>query len=609
MNQPHGAHMIRHTSCQSPFLTMEFMLMNDSPASAFPHRTGGILFKVVVGLVLITLIGGSYFALTSRRDGTDDSKADYYTVTRQSFDVTATSSGELRAKKQTVIRSELDQDAPIVEIVAEGSRVKAGEVLVRLNGDDLQSDLENELLQQENARAEVISATGNLDIQKTENVANIRKAKVDVELAEVELLKFEEGDVVEKRLELALAVEKGERETKRLSEKVERSRQLYAKQFLSKDELEIDELELIEVRAQLEKAKVARSVYDEYTYKKERKQLESDLASFKSELEKVLRRSESDLATKEADLINKRRQLELRLDKVKKLEGLLAKTVIRAPTDGLVVYATSLEQFAWMNNQEPLNVGTQIRPNQEIIMLPDTSEMVAAVKVAENLVGRIKPDQPAILTIDAAQGKRYDGQVESIGIMAQSGGWRDPNVREYEVRITLNLGTEPHTLKPSMRCESRITLMSVENVIAAPLTAVFTEGPNHFVYVPANDRYNQTQVRIGRRSDTMVEIVSGLKEGDKVILREPPAARILKAKFEEPVAQTLAIPGSGAAARRPRPTAAAEEAAPIGEEDADEVAIEDESDEEIIDEADAVEHDEASEDAETPAVVQSEATR
>lgn len=555
------------------------------------HRRGFLSFRaiaIITGVGAVLIIGT--IAMRSG-GGSSLGRPDVHRVARETFEITATASGELRAKNQTPIRSELEQEGAIVEIVEEGSIVKKGDILVKLNGDEIQTQLDDEMLQRESARAEAIAADNDLKIQITENEASVRKTTTDVVLAEIELQKFEAGDVIEKRLELDLALEKGHREVARLSEKVARSRELFKKDFLSKDELEKDEIEFVEAQAELKKAEVAKTAYEEYTYNQERKKLESALDQAKSELEKTARMNESQLASKEADLTNKRRRLELHEAQVTKFEGQLAKTQIKAPTDGLVVYATSLEQYSWMNNEQPLNVGTVIHPNQEIIMLPDTSEMIAAVKVHESLVGRIKPGQKAVVTVDAVQGKKFEGSVESIGIMARSGGWRDPNVREYEVRITLELPESAHGLKPSMRCEGRITLMDVDDTIAIPLPGVFTEGANQFVYLIDGDRYVQSQVRVGRRSDTTAEIMSGVKEGQSIALSEPPTGRVVKAKFEQAPAAGPGAggPRGGGKGRRPEgaatpasaPESKPEEAKPATEEKEaeDENAAEEESEE------------------------------
>lgn len=502
-------------------------LPSSAAARRRPARTGrgAILLRVLIGAAVVLVAGGAVLALVARPGRTGDEAPDLHTVGRQAFDITTTASGELRARNQTTLRSTLDKEAAIVEIIEEGSRVQKGDVLVRLNSEDLESELDDETINLENARSQVVSAESALAIQISDNESALRQALLKVELAELELRKWEQGDLVEKRLELELGIEKAQREHERLKTKLERSVQLHAREFLSSDELERDRLAYIEAQSNLKTAVLAEEVYEQFTHDKDRKKLTSDLDEAKAELDRVKRKNESELATKQANLDNERRQLALREEKATKLKDQIQAASIVAPTDGLVVYATSLEQFSWMNNQEPLNVGTSIRPNQEILILPDTSEMVAAVRVSESQLGRVKPGQRATVTIDAAQGRSYAGAVESIGIMARTGGWRDPNVREYEVRIGLELGTEAHALKPSMRCEARLTLESVPEVVAVPVQAVFIEGPRQFVYAMAGERPEARPVTVGRRSDTLAEIVTGLEPGARVMLREPAGAR------------------------------------------------------------------------------------
>ena len=501
---------------------------------AVPSRFGGVKVKLVIALVVLVAGAGGFLLLRSGGGSKPEAQLDLVAAETRTFDVSVTATGELRAKNQTVLRSELEKESAIVEIVEEGRRVAKGDVIVRLNGDEIQSQLDDELLQQETARADVISAESALAIQESENKSSADKAKLELELAELDLKKWEQGDVVEKRLELDTAIEKGVREHERLKTKLERSEKLFAREFLSSDELEKDRVEFIEAESALRTARVAKEVYEEYTFLQEQKKYTGAVEEKRAELERVVRRNESELASKKADLTNKRRQLELREARVTKLKGELAKSEIKAPTDGLVVYATSLEQFGWMNNNEPLNVGSVIHPNQEIVMLPDTSSMVATVKVQEAMVGRVSPGQHATVTIDAAQGKQFSGKVESIGIMAQSGGWRDPNVREYEVRIDLDITDGAHGLKPSMRAEAKIVLNEVKDVLAVPVQAVFSEGPNQFVYTASGSRFKQIPVQVGRRSDVYAEIRSGIENGQMVLLREPATGQIIKAVFETP---------------------------------------------------------------------------
>lgn len=492
------------------------------------RRRAGLALKVALGTVAVIALGGAGVAALSWSTTEATQKVDQFVVSRRTFDVTATGNGELRARKQTMLRSSLDQQSAIVEIVAEGDRVQKGDVIVRLNGDEIQKRLDDDMLQLESARSDLVSAENAYQIQLSDNESAMRQAHLKLEIAELELRKWQEGEVVEKQTQLKLDTERAEREYDRLKAKVERARMLYERQFLSKDELDKDELAFIEAESKRETSQLAQEVYKEFTYSKELKQKSSDVEEARAEVERVQRKNDSELASKEAQLTNRKRQLQLREDRVAKLREQLAACTITAPTDGLVVYATSLNQNMWGGDSGPYEVGSEIRPNQEIIALPDTTEMVATIRIPEALLSRVRPKQRAVVTIDAAQGKTYAGVVDTIGVMAQSAGWRDPNVREYEVRIALDLGSEPHKLKPSMRCEARVILDTVKDAIAVPIQAVFNEGRRQFVYVTQGDMFAQTAVQVGRRSDNFAEIVSGLSGGELVLLREPAPGRIIK---------------------------------------------------------------------------------
>lgn len=163
-------------------------------------------------------------------------------------------------------------------------------------------------------------------------------------------------------------------------------------------------------------------------------------------------------------------------------------------------------------------------------MLPNSSEMVAAIKVHEAHVGRVEVGQPAAIRIDALRGQTINGTVDSVAVVAESGGWRDPNLREYTVNILLDID-DPQTMgvKPSMRCEATIFLEKVTDALHIPVQAVFFENRSTVVYAEhPSGKFERTPVKLGRRSDQNVEIVAGLDSGQRVLLREPTPGEILK---------------------------------------------------------------------------------
>jgi hypothetical protein len=167
--------------------------------------------------------------------------------------------------------------------------------------------------------------------------------------------------------------------------------------------------------------------------------------------------------------------------------------------------------------------------------------MVASVRVHESLAGRIRPGQTAGVKIDAAQGRVFQGKVSSISILAETGGWRDPNLREYTVKIALETTPEEaKLLKPAMRAEADIVLGKVNESLTVPIQAVFNDGPTRFVYVPAGGQFKKVPVLVGQRSNTFAQILAGIDSGDSVLLREPSAGEIQSAEIPEAAMTALA---------------------------------------------------------------------
>lgn len=519
-------------------------------------RRGAVPVKALIALgmgALIVLV--LVFALRGgEREQTGT--GEIYRVATTSFDVLTTSSGELQAKNQTKLVSKVQSQTMIIEIVPEGNFVRRGDLLVKLSSDELQRNLDNEMLGLESARSDLIAAENALHIQVSDNDSALRKAELKLELAILERTKWEQGDVRQRREEISTAIDRAEREFTRLRDKYANSQELFEKAFISKDELDQDELRFIEAESALRLAKLRDVVFEEFEYEKDNKRLESDIEEAAAELERVKTNNSSNLANRQADLNNRRAQLAIREDRVAKLKEQIANCDIYAPTDGLVVYATSLQPEWRFDSRGPLQVGRQVSHNEELIVLPDTTLMIAAVKIHESLVGRIRPGIPARVTIDAAEGRVFQGVVSDIGIMAESGGWRDPNLREYQVKIDLDLEDENHGLKPSMRAEAEIVLARVEDAIAVPITAVFSDGPVQYVYSPRGGRFERIPIGIGRRSDTLVEVVIGLQERQNVLLYEPPVSRIIDQPFNSALLDEIAAKTGGGRGARVMPAAA-----------------------------------------------------
>ncbi|MCP3137848.1 efflux RND transporter periplasmic adaptor subunit [Pyxidicoccus xibeiensis] len=209
----------------------------------------------------------------------------------------------------------------------------------------------------------------------------------------------------------------------------------------------------------------------------------------------------------------------------------LAKTTLQSPIDGNVIELSR-------------EVGERVRGSdlsEDVVMtIAALSAMEVKFEVGEHEVVHLKPGQPAEVTLDALEGQTFQGSVVEI---AQKALIKNPGT-EAEVTsfpVTVALDTRPPGVLPGMSAEVRISAETRNDVVLVPiqavtvrsertlpdfkpavegggLTAKRTESLAKVVFVvDANNKAQVRRVQTGIASDTELEIVSGLSDGDRVV--------------------------------------------------------------------------------------------
>lgn len=453
---------------------------------------------------------------------------DMHTVDKASFDMVLPVSGELAAQQQVELRNKLETRAVITEIAAEGTRVSKGDVVVRVAQEEILDKIKDAKDKVNTTNSSAVAAQQALAIKQGEKQSELDKADVAVRIAELALQGWQEGEVVNKRQSLSLAKETAAINLDRLKGRFEESAKLVQQGYIAKDEFEKDRIAMIEAEAKVKQAALDLEVYEKYTFFQDEAKKKSDLEQARAERARVEEKFNAELVKAQADVESANFQLASAKDRLQNLETQLSYTTITAPIDGLIVYATSIDSSnggRGGGDAQPPQVGTELKPNELVILLPDTSRMVANLKVSEALSGRIRPGQRVTLYSDALPNQPVSGSVTTVSVLAASGGWRDPNRREYTVKTALE--ADPSMgLKPAMRCKAEVLLGRVEDALNVPVQAIFRQGPVAFVYVQDGVGFAQRQVELGRASELNIEIKKGVAAGDKVLLREPKSFEI-----------------------------------------------------------------------------------
>jgi len=504
------------------------MKENGTRLNRLERSLRGVSTGKLVAFLTIIVVGGLVIFSRSESNvsGSNAEQNDTHVVDVSDFVISVPASGELSANRLIEIRNPLETTGVITEIIDEGESVKKGDVLIRFSEDSIEQRVKDDVDKLVDAQNRVVTSEQNLEIAISSMDSDLEKSDLNIEIARLALKAWTEGEHIKKTQELELALETASINSDRLKKRFEEAKDLVDQGFISRDEYERDRISMIESAAKVKDATLDLDVYKRFTSKQNEKTKISDVDQAVAERARVKQRHEAELVTKRAEVESAEKKLESMQERVDELREQLDLCTVTAPTDGLVVYKTSMSGRWGRNDDNPPNVGTDVRPNELVILLPDTSQMIANVKVSEALSGRIKPGQKTLVYSDANPNIPINGVVQSVSVLAESGGWRDPNRRDYTVRIVLDVDPEMD-LKPSMRCRSEIQLGTVIEAITVPIQSIFRSGRTAFVYVPDGSGWAQRAVRLGRSSELMVEILDGVSVGDRVLLREPRASEVL----------------------------------------------------------------------------------
>ena len=271
----------------------------------------------------------------------------------------------------------------------------------------------------------------------------------------------------------------------------------------------------------MELAKSALDLLRGFTYERTKTKLESDLEQAKLSLERTKRKSNADLIQAEADLKAKESEHQRQQAKLKKMEEQLGKTKIVAPRDGLVVYATSTQGGGGRGGgSEPLAEGQAIRERQELIKLPTAEDMMAVVKVHESRLDKVRPGLTVRLTIDALPGRQFTGKVVRIAPLPDATNmWMNPDLKVYTTEIYIDRNSEG--LRTGMSCQAQVLVAEYDDAVSVPIQAVVRQGARALVWVVRGGRTEERAVEVGLDNNRMIHVVSGLAEGEEVLLAPP----------------------------------------------------------------------------------------
>src|SRR5271167_4499371 len=190
---------------------------------------------------------------------------------------------------------------------------------------------------------------------------------------------------------------------------------------------------------------------------------------------------------------------------LKQLEEQLSYTTIESPLDGIVL-SRDVQMGDAVSSILVLGSSATL-----VMTLGDTSEVYVKGKVDESDIGKVYLGQRARIKVESFKDKTFDGKVTKISPM----GVEKDNVTTFEVRVSIQ--------NPGGELKAEMILEEHKNVLQIPEGAIlYDKDKKASVEIPnpkGKDGKDKIAVNIGISNGAKTEVLSGLKEGDQVVLQ------------------------------------------------------------------------------------------
>jgi len=451
---------------------------SSSFASRPQKRSDG---KWVIPLIVLVTVGGliavGVMLLPGMLSAGPQAKFLTTVVERRDMMITITEDGNMESASNRDVKCEVAGGSTILWIIEEGTIVKKGEELVRLDDSAIEEQINTQKITFQKARSVMIQA------EKDHESAKIA-VKEYIEGTFHQELQVIEGNIT-------IAKENLNSSKNSLSHK----QRMFRKGYIGQLELKSQEFAVDRAQLDVDVSLTAKYVLEKFSKPK----MIVDLESARD--------------TSEARMLAEKAAFELEEGRLNRLTAQRSKCVILAPQDGMVIYAQSNDR---RSQEAGIDEGVMVRESQTLIQLPDLEQMQVKVAVHESKVEQVKMGMPANIRI---QERRFQGNVVSIRNQPERTNWFGGDAKKYATIVHVDGSAN---LKPGMTAEVEILVENLKDVIVVPVAAVVERQGKYYCWVmPEPGKEQRRELNIGSTNDKFIVIedgADGVAEGETIIL-------------------------------------------------------------------------------------------
>jgi len=439
--------------------------------------TAGIGASLRLLAAASTVGAGTWWAFAGVGRSSPSVSVETTIVRRMPLETRLVVGGDLLSVKETALKCEVEDVAnvggvAVVSLIENGARVKKGDELCRLDSSAVE----------ERARKSEIAVN--------QAQAARDQALAALEVAKVALIQYEQGETRTETSDFERQIALGRSDCALLAQRLTWTETMVAKGYTSTGQLLSERQELAQAKHDLAKAEGEYRLFREFKAPKEILSLRGKVAA----AEHAFRLEEEKLAIQKQRLERLRRQV--------------AHCVIRAPQDGVAVHD-------WRSKWYPIYPGALVYEGQDLLTIPDLSRMEVEVAIHETVGARVQAGMPALVSIDAIPGRTFPGRVASV-LPLPVADWKawDERMRQYIARVRMD--ETPPGLLPLMSARVEIDTGKIPDALVIPVAAMSKSAEETACYVASPQGLSRRAIRTGRSTPELVQVVSGLEEGERV---------------------------------------------------------------------------------------------
>lgn len=207
---------------------------------------------------------------------------------------------------------------------------------------------------------------------------------------------------------------------------------------------------------------------------------------------------------------------------VREAERIIGSLTIRAAAGGSVSLLPNFRAGGPFQRAAPeFKRGDRAWFGAAIAELPDLSAVKMTARVDEFDRGRVQQGSPVRVRVDAVPDRELTGTLTDISVVAKPDFSSWPPARNFDLVVAIADGDE--RLRSGMSASARLELDRLPGVLLLPSGAVFQRGAATVAYVVNGGTTESRPVMVLRRGREQIALASGLREGERVALREPEA--------------------------------------------------------------------------------------